>query len=116
MSSVSNMSSTREKLQEFGQLLQVFGFLAWLAIPSSFLYYYHLKKISPKTSDDIHSFQFCDHGYYFYSTPNQSMVFHSLLYGGVLFCVVFMLLGKFLVHQGMSNASGNSQTTSESKR
>jgi hypothetical protein len=113
--SAKSMASASEKKHKIVAAMHLFGFLAWLAMPAAFAYYYHLLRISPQASDEFHSIRLCEHGHVFYVTPSQSAVFFGLLFGGALLSLALMLTGDHLQRNlsgyGGKNYHGPSEPT-----
>lgn len=89
-------SDDRDRLQDLAGTLQAIGALAWFAMPAAFLYFFHLLKVSPQTSDTIHSFRLYNHGHDFYVTLTQCVMFYGLLVGGGAAFLALMMIGKLL--------------------
>ena len=87
-------SDDRDRLQDLAGTLQAIGGLAWFAMPAAFVYFFHLLKISPQTSDTVHSVRLSIHGHDFYVTSTQGVIFYGLLVGGGAAFLALMMIGN----------------------
>jgi hypothetical protein len=59
----------------------------------------HLLRTSPTVPDELHCIEERDHGYIYYITPTESMIFYSLMFTGGSGFVVFIHLGAYFLRR-----------------
>lgn len=75
--------------------LLIYGaYQAWALMAGSFVYFMHLNRVSPRSSDSVsgRTFEMSNHGDLFYVRPAQNILFQGTLFGGVAVFFIMVLI------------------------